>query len=811
MLHFYKFVADEKEHHPSEGYLGPIYASLPHALRLRDLDFRKVEDGTSLLLEGFYTSEPYPMLVEDYWKIHELSANSESQFLLQLEKNQKIPEGAFVCLKAQKRTSSKRVPLLKFEKLVFSQKIQQFEYSAKEIVMKPLLPSFIKRHRFALIYSGCIDRAEVEDDDDVIHAYRRARADFTGELLNCYKTSFAMGIPKNNIYVNFGRGDTEIDYICADDGDGNPFDFDWDDAEYRNTMERDAERWWRQDDEWRLRPGTRAHLYESIAVINRKIKELPDDVTPEVYFFIFTHGSTVGLCSYEDGGLSYTDLIRRISPLMETDILSLEAPVKIRFSNNTCKAGAIIPHVDDTFRLSGLDSFQLAASSQADELSWGRWPDHSETSYASAGGTFGLPFRASLVEQAESNPDREVDWKVAYDYAAINDVYVSGVEKENVDGTTRMVYVHPQYWYSRDRSFYQRGPAFEEPLPPEDEIRTNLCRIGVDTSEAIFDVCNCSMSRSIHEYPQTKFNVVNRGIVSFRVVDIIADESVLSKTTSNPTFVFRANDYDSCREQNPFLVQLNYNQSHEFNICLQNQNLNAQPLDENGYMLSENNLPVFINVPITVIYQTGSTLYSQRAFIPIRVRAESFQIRYETSVKRSETVKGKFSHWEPLETKCKITPVLPGLPEGVLAGPKYSGDIHMSIATDVFKRPPVQKLSYGYMQVFKLEFALDFMGENEDCIYETYDAGWGRVNSATLPPKLKGKMEVSYPPLKPTKNITILIMPAAHSPDGLQSIIGKHTFEFSIRRIARFNCELGSRSISDINLTIDLEFTNPED
>jgi hypothetical protein len=190
MLHFYKFVADEKEHHPSEGYLGPIYASLPHALRLRDLDFRKVEDGTSLLLEGFYTSEPYPMLVEDYWKIHELSANSESQFLLQLEKNQKIPEGAFVCLKAQKRTSSKRVPLLKFEKLVFSQKIQQFEYSAKEIVMKPLLPSFIKRHRFALIYSGCIDRAEVEDDDDVIHAYRRARADFTGERKRHIDTTF---------------------------------------------------------------------------------------------------------------------------------------------------------------------------------------------------------------------------------------------------------------------------------------------------------------------------------------------------------------------------------------------------------------------------------------------------------------------------------------------------------------------------------------------------------------------------------------------------------------------------------------------
>ncbi|HOI24819.1 MAG TPA: copper amine oxidase N-terminal domain-containing protein [Caldisericia bacterium] len=810
MLHFYRFSADLHEKHPSEGYLGPIYSKLPHSQDLKELDLPRIEDGTSLTLQGYFTTEPYPRLVKDYSDVNELEQKINSNFLLQLDHGQKIEEGSYICVKVEKRTINKKIPILKLNKLVFYQKIRSKKYQANEIIMEtpPLLTQ--NQHRFAIIYSGCIDKAEVEDSEGINQVYRRARADFTGEMLNIYKTSFSMAIPKNNIYVNFGRGDEEIDEICADDGDGNPFDFDWDDAEYRNTMERDAERWWRMDDGWRIRRGTRAALYNSILEINAKIRGLAPDITPEIYFFVFTHGSVAGLCSYEDGGMLYENLVNRLTPLMENSITSLNARSKIRFMNNTCKAGAILPYVEDTFRLSGQDYFQLAVSSQENELSWGQWPDHSETSYASAGGTFGLPFLTSLEQQAKSNAKRAVDWKLAYDYAATHDVYVTGVEHERDDGSKVMVFVNPQYWYSRDRNLFQRGPAYEEPLSPEQEILLNQCRIGVDTSEVSFDICNCSMTPTT-PFPKASFNVVNRGIVPLSIVEIVADESVLSKASTYPAMVFLANDYDSCHEQYPMNVPLRYTDSFTFEICLHASRLNAQPLDENGYMAKENNLPLFIQVPISIVYESNSRRYSQTAYVPLRVRAESYQLSYQTSIKRSETVKGKLSEWEALETSCIVTPRIEGLPNYIISGPSNTENIHMKISTDIFKQSNAQNLIYGFIQEFKLELKFDFMGEGTDCMGQRESSsGGGTIISASMPSKLKGMLEVPYTLYLPTEKIPILIKPGAHSSDGLQALIGKHTFQFKIRRTAHFNCEYRQASSHIFDLTIDLEFTNPK-
>jgi hypothetical protein len=809
ILHFYRFIADLHEKHPPEGYLGPIYSKLPHSQDLKELDPSRIEDGTSLTLQGYYTSEPYPRLVKNYSDINELEQKTDPSFLLQLDNGQRIEEGSYICVKVEKRSSNKKIPVLKLNKLVFYQKIHAKKYRAKEIIMgaPPLLSQ--NQHRFALIYSGCIDEARVEDSSGTIHSYYRARADFVGEILNLYKTCFSMGIPKSNIFINFGRGDYEIDEICADDGDGNPFDFDWDDSEFRNTMERDAERWWRMDDDWRLHDGTRARLYQSISEIRSKIQSLDSELTPEINVFIYTHGGWNGLCSYHDGGVLYENLAARLHPLTENTAVSMHSRSKIRIMNNTCKAGAFIPHMDETFRLSGLDYVQIAASSQADELSYGQWPDHSESSYASAGGSFGLPFCASLDQQAKSNANKAVDWKLAYDYAVIHDVYVAGVEHERDDGSKVMVYVHPQYWHSRSRNLFQGGPAYEDPLSPEQEVLLNQCRIGVDTSEVSFDICNCSMAPTT-PYPKANFTVVNRGIVPLSIVEIVADESLLSKASTSPAIVFLANEYDSCREQHPMYVPLRYTESFTFEICVHGSRLNAQPLDENGYMAKENNLPLFIQVPISIVYESNSQRFSQKAYIPLRVRAESYQMSYKTGIKRAESVKGKLSEWEALETSCIVTPAIEGLPEHVISGPSNTDNIHMKISTDIFKQSNVQKLKYGYIQEFKLELNFDFTGEKADCFSQgERSAGGGKIISATIPNNLKGILEVPYTPYFPTEKISILIKPGAHSREGLQSLLGKHTFQFRIRRTAHFNCEYHQQISHDFDLTIDLEFTNP--
>lgn len=809
-LHFYAFVANTRESIPIEGYLGPVYATLPDSERIDTLDIKKINNGDSLTVQGYFTTEPYPMLVNDYWEHHQITENSSKGLLVQLNRQDQIEEGSFVCINVEKRTIRDNMPLLKLNRLIFEQKIIVETPRVNEIVMGPAIPALHNQHRFAVVYSGCIDEATVKDSGEVNYTYRRSRADFVGEVLNCYKTCFAMGIPKNNIYVNFARGESEIDQICADDGDGNPFDFEWDDSEFRNTMERDAERWWLMDDGWHLRLGTREELYNSFREIKTKIDALSPDITPEINLFIFTHGNVSGICSYEDGGMHYPDLIAQITPFMVNSILSMHGRSKIRYMNDTCHAGAILTSAESAFRFSGLNYFQLAMSSQANELSWGVWPDREETSYAGAGGSFGIPFRASLNEQAHASPDKQVDWEVAYDYAAENDAYVSGVEHELDDGTTKMVYTHPQYWHSSDRNLFQTGPAFEDPLLPEQEVRATRCRIGVDTSEATLDICNCSQSRNIHQYPQSNLTVTNRGIIPFRVVGIRADESVLSKTTNSPVYIFRNNDRESCREQPDIWVDLDYEESHTFSICLDNMNLNAQPLDSNGYMATEDNVPLFVQVPITVIYQCGDENLIQRATIQLRVKAETYQISYKTSVNRAETVKGSFSTWEEITTDTAITPAINGLPEGVLVGPANTGDFKISLQTDIFRNPSEQKIVYDHLQVFKLEFFFDYTGESSDCIYDAGCLNGGWVTGATIPTKLR-KLQVKYPDniCSPQKSISIMITPQAHSRDGYLSLIGKHTFIFDIKRIAYLNCNGGTDIYNYIHLEVEIEFITP--
>jgi len=812
VLHLYRFMTNQKEYCPSNGYAGPIFTSLPDAIPLKELILENIQEGENLQLEGYFTAEPYPMLIADYWDIGLRTANPLKGVMVRLSKDIVLDEGTFVCMKGKKKTLPSGIPLIESKKIIFSKPIHQELFAASEIVMAPPTQFGLQTHRFSIIFNGCIDDAEIEDDEGNTHVYHRSRADFTGDVLSTYKTCFSLGIPKNNIYVCFGRGDAEIDEICADDGDGNPFDFEWDDREYRNAMEQDAQRWWRMDDGWRIRQGTRNNLIASFDEIAAKIRRLPDDVIPEVYIYIATHGNVAGVCTYTGGGIIYSDLIKEIDKLTESNILQMHSRSKIRILNNTCKAGAIIAPAETAFKTSGFDYVQIAASSSATENSYGQYPGRNDSSYAAAGGTFGIPFRISLDYQARENPNREVDWKIAYDYTMLMDKYVRGVEREYDDGTTRMIVVHPQFWSSNNRSLYLSGPAFEEPLSPEEEMALNRCRIGIDTSESSFDVCNCSLADEYFEYPKATMEIVNRGIISFQIVNIEADESVLSKASYSPAFIFRENSYDSCREQYAFNIPLRYNESHTFHICLQNHRLNAQPVDENGYMEMENNLPKFISVPIIVTYRTEGIDYTQEAHIPIRVRPESYQMRYSCSTKRAGTIKSKYTKWESYDADVKITPIIDDLPDYVIAGPLNEGDFHIKLQTDIYENLDQYNVKLNQMKAFRFDLHFDYMGESIECIKESPDYGWGWVRNVTIPTKLKEQLTVTYPESSRHNEpgIMILFEPNALSEDGYQSILGTHIFQFEITRISRFNCEGRYPPYSNtIHLTVEIEFTKP--
>jgi hypothetical protein len=810
VLHFYKFIS-KTESLPKEGYLGPVSAPLPNAIKIDDLDIAKFEEGNSMKLQGYFTNEPYPMIVDDYWKIFERGREASKKIMVRLEKGQIIEDGTFVCIEGQKKTSQKGMPTISTNKIIMSQKIDTIKRVVTEIEYARPPLSLICDGKYAIVFTGALDNAKVKDEDEVEHVYKRLRVDFVGEALNNYKTCFNLGICKQNIYTCFGRGDEEIDLICADDGDGNPLDFDWNDRECRTAMENDAQLWWRAGDGWSVKKGSRADFEDSVEKIQEKIDALPADITPEIYILIFTHGNTDIIGCYDGQVITYPSIIDYIKGFIANRTPSLNARSKVRILLDTCHAGSIIDNMENNLKSKGHNYIQLAASCLGDELGWGTWPEFSVTSYAGAGGTFGIPFLTSVNSQAKSNPGKHADWKVAYDYAVQNDSYVDGVLHEYDDGTSAMVYTHPQYWYSKHMTMFYNGPAFENPLDPVDQVRINTCRIGVDASELTFDACNCSKTLSVGDFPKSKFAIVNKGVFPFRVIGIEAEEDVLSKTTAQKVFHF--SDYENssnCSDNDYFDFNMEYNMTKYIYVCLVHHRLNAQPLDANGYMAQEGGLPSYIQVPIKIRYEYKGETYVQKTTARVRVTGESYQMRHETSATRSETLKGKILNWNPVETNVTIqTPSL-GLPEGILAGPNTNGDVFLNVSTDTFKKSNRREASFAYLRSFKLDIFCD-SSPSEGCL-EEFDWGW--VTKAVLPENLKNKLQVTYPTVsnRSSNKISIIFTPEAHSTEGYNSIIGRHKFRFEIYKKKNQNCEATSHT-SDrtiVNLNITVEFTNPK-
>ncbi|MBP7733150.1 MAG: copper amine oxidase N-terminal domain-containing protein [Caldisericia bacterium] len=806
LLYFFRFIS-KSESMPAEGYMGPVFVAPPNATEAGDVDLEKTQEDQSLTIQGFFTNEPYPMIVEDYWLIFERANAQTNKIPIRLEKGQIVEDGTFVCLEGSKKTDSKGFSMLVAKKLLFSQKIVSVKPQLSDIAIStiPALPQCPSK--FAVIFAGSLDDAKVKDEDEVEHVYRRLRVDFVGEVLSNYKTCFNLGICKQNISVCFGAGNAEIDLICADDGDGNPFDFEWNDRECRTAMENDAQRWWRAGDGWSVKQGSVNGFTQSMADIQSKIDALPTDVTPEVYIFIGTHGNIDIIGTFDGHVITYQSIVNYIKDFIKGNFAILHARSKIRILLDTCHAGSIINNMEDNFKSSGMDYLQVAVSSKSNELGYGIWSDFSEPSYAGAGGSFGIPFRISLDAQARTNPNKETDWKVAFDYAMLNDVFVLGVEKELDDGSTITIYTHPQYWRSRDMYAFFTGPAFEEPLEPVDEVKINTCRIGIDASNMTFDFCNCSKRLDVSDFPKSSFTIVNRGIKPFRVIDISADEEALSKTTSDNVFNFSLHNVSSCPDDSYIDFDLAYNESREIFVCIVHHKLNAQPVDSNGYMLEEDGLPKYVEVPIIVTYEFGDDRFTQEATARIRVKGESYQMSYDTYASRSSTIKGKGLTWDPVDTKVTVRSSATGLPEGVLAGPYGNGDIDLSVSTDIFKNANGSGALYGYLKSFKLDITFDTL-PSEGCFDEFY---WGWVSSAVLPDSAKGKYTTMYPTRTDNsyKKITIIFIPDAHSRDGFNTIIGKHKFKFILYRDKNHDCNDRINELETVNLNLEIEFTNP--
>lgn len=813
VLHFYKFISSI-ETLPKEGYLGPVSAPLPNAIKIDDFDIKKFDEGNSMRLQGYFTNEPYPMIVDDYWKIFERGGKASKKIMVRLEQGQIIEDGTFICIEGQKKTTQKGMPTITANKIIMSQKIVQKKPRISEIeYTRPPLSS-ICDGKYAIVFSGALDNAKVKDEEEVEHVYRRLRGDFVGGALNSYKTLFNLGLCKKNIYMCFGRGDEEIDQICADDGDGNPFDFDWDDSEYRATMENDAQVWWRAGDGWSVKKGSEAALEESVNSIQEKIDALPDDITPEIYIMIGTHGNVDVIGAYNGYGIYYPTIIDHIKNFIANSNPSLHARSKIRFLLDTCHAGSIIDNMENSFKTNGYNYIQLAASCKGDELGWGTRPNHSETSYAGAGGTFGIPFLESVNTQAKSSSDKKADWKVAYDYALQNDIHVSGAEHEQPDGSFVIVYTHPQYWYSRDMSMFYAGPAFEDLSMVNPEVRATMCIIGADMTNAQLDICNCSKDYGdVYDYPKASFRIVNDGVFTFTVESITADETVIQKRTRENVLLFSDSEQYSCiRDFAPFRsVQVKPGESITCYVCAHYYYMSAQPLDSNGYMATEGGMPAFIQVPISIRYYLSYTdKQTLRTSLRLRVEGDGFEAKYNVSTSRSSSIKKGFEmNWESSPALVTFSPKPEGTAPDLLACPNFKGDVDMHVKTDVFSVMPDKNTVYGYIKSLKIDIPMEKVVGLSCNSYDNW--GWARINEDTS--KLKDKVTFIAPTYgnrhnNKIKGVSLIITPGVLSKDGFRTFLGKHTFNIFIYRDAKYFCNEDLDSATII-LKLTVEFVQP--
>lgn len=811
ILHFYKFIS-KIESLPIEGYFGPVSTPLPNAIKIEDLDISKIAENGSMTIQGYFTNEPYPMIVDDYWKIYERGSKASNKIMVRLEKSQIIEDGTWICIEGQKKTDKKSLPILSTNRIISSQRITLAQPKVSEIgFTRPPLTSLCDG-KYAIVFTGALNNAKVKDEDEVEHVYQRLRVDFVGEALNNYKTCFNLGLCKKNIYVCFGRGDEEIDQICADDGDGNPFDFEWDDRECRTAMENDAQLWWRAGDGWSVKKGSKEAFEESALEIQEKIDALPSNITPEIYILIFTHGNTDLIGCYDNQIITYPSIIEYIKGFIANRVPSLHARSKIRFLLDTCHAGSIINNMEDNLKSKGSNYIQLATSCKGDELGWGTWPKFSVPSYAGAGGTFGIPFLSSVNEQATSNPDRQADWKIAYDYAMLNDIHVNGAEHEQPDGSIVIVYTHPQYWHSREMSMFYAGPAFQDLTTVNPEIRASMLVIGTDMSNAQLDICNCSKQyENTRGYPKSTIKIVNNGVRTFKVDSITADESVISKNTTENVILFSKNEGNSCIRNLAYFDQteLKPGESLTCYVCALYYELRAQPLDANGYMATEGGLPAFVQVPIAIRYYSDpSDKMTLRTTLGLRVEGDGYEAKYMVKASRTSSIKKGFDmNWDPLDAEVIINPKLEGSAPDLLASPNFNGDVNMNVKTDIFKKMRGQNTFYGYMKAIKIEIPMVKIAGlscNED-----YDWGWAMMSEVTG--KLKDKVTFVAPTYgnRKLKSISLIITPGALSREGFLTFVGKHTFNINIFRSTKYFCTYDRRDEATINLKLTVELVDP--
>ncbi|HOO97595.1 MAG TPA: copper amine oxidase N-terminal domain-containing protein [Caldisericia bacterium] len=826
-LYFYGFEANEtKSRLPGKGLYGPLVAPLAGIKRLPELKLPELKVNDEVSVQGFYTHEPYPMLFSEYWKIFERSAPKEGEaVLLKVPPDISIPTGAYITLESKAAKEGPSRLVLKADKISIIKEIQvKKEFEALPVLEDIGFPDFCGC-KYGIMFTGHEDTLTVEDSSGTEHHDTRLRADFVADTIRGYKALKYLGICKSQTYVLAGSGNDEIDNIYASDGDGNPFSFNWQDALYREKMENYAQDEWRKDDGWRIRPATRNEFFNVIDEIVADINE-HDSCVPELYIFVSDHGGRYAQSSEDDGlmgligtssgyAISDDEFVDQLKKIFAT--CGVTTVPKIRIEMGICKGGEFIDDVADEYKYSGNDTICMATGSDAATNGWGSWAGGGSTVWGDeTGGSFCTPFITSVSFQALWNTDHHVDWKAAYDYAVPRDWAANGFWHDKDDGSTVWVQSYPQYWHSINRVFIMPGV----PLPGEPEIigdpgtiMANPCRLGVDGSELTFDVCNCSKYDIFSQSKKINLKNWSTGTMTIRFGDV--DESPLEKCSERSAIYFSKWEVGE-RADTYLTIELAAGESKDIWVLVQGYSLKKQPVDSNGYMLTDGGMPAYIDIMLPYTYECeidGSTYERDGEVLSkIRVLGNSHEILYSVSdVRVRSTLSPEVTITNNHKPTVTIDPRPVGrLPENVVAVPKYDGTVNMNFDTLAYVDIGGRTLPYDILK--ELIITLDAEDINNQLCYGTgeSDLEWGSVRivsrDGTLPNNWElvtstGKIEKTDP-----RRVSLKLVV---NPNKIEAYYGEHEVSLIFNLVDADCCERWGTPSSTrevrINITVDIQ------
>jgi Copper amine oxidase N-terminal domain len=747
VMYFYGFEAKEtKERLPEKGFLGPLLVPLKGIKRITELDLKKLKVNEEVKIQGFFTHEPYPMLFDDYWTIFERKAPEPGTTVhVRLPEDTVIETGTFISCKVEKSPSKSLTPMLKLKDFSVVQRIEQ----AKKYEIAPIKAEYenileaLCKCKYGIMFTGGTNAMDVEHEETT-HSYQRMRADFVADTIRGYDTMRMMGVCKSNMYVLYGAGDSSIDLISADDGDGNPFDFEWTDAKYRAQMESQAEERWRAGDGWSLRSSTKANLENVFNEIVADI-EANEDCTPEIVILVSDHGArgytenseednVPGyICTYSGYSIRdtwFTEQIKRIRTAC-----GWGKKPKIRVMMGTCHAGEFIDDFQDELTTAGLDAVCLATCSDDVGGGIGQWQGGGNTTYnESTGGTYGAPFNHSIRVQLDQMGNTgdvswsiadDVSWRIAHDYATANDWAAAGWWKEHDVGPNTWHQTFPQYWHSSDMMAIMPGYGMiGEPEPDPGTIRLNPCRLGIDASELVYNICNCHHVDFDNGF---KRPITLKSFSSYPMEVVLSceDESMLASCQSEDSWRdlvgFTRSNRQGIRSTNDLTVELGPMEEKIIYTNIVPFDLQKQPLDANGYLLTDGGLPAYVEVPIHVAYscEVDDDTFSSSNDVTLFMRTHgmAFDIEYSTVDVRKPSSDSSVTvnnNYHPVAT---ITPELSDVAPNIIAVPNSEGSVNLILETSAFEVTPENNSLYNFLD--HLDVSLNVVDSDDDFCYES--------------------------------------------------------------------------------------------